>query len=84
LTPLKEVVLSSKDDFSDQLSEKLTIDGTALLRTPRFSANIKDTLLKTLVTPVEHGVIELFPRIVEFKNINDDISIEFEIPEIYL
>ena len=84
LIPLEEVILSSKDDFSEKLSDKLTVDGTALLRTPRLSTSIKDTLLKTLVTPVEHGVIELFPRIVEFKNINDDISIEFEIPEIYL
>jgi hypothetical protein len=77
-----EVVLSEDNAEVGDLASILEHSGVARVRGAPGTKALRDSVLKSLVAPVEVGVLQLFPRVVGLRRSQSGMSLELEVPEI--
>ena len=76
-----EVVFSGDDPDGNNLTSVLERDGIARVRGVSGNRELRDLVLRSLVVPVEDGVLQLFPRVVGLRRSPSGMSVELEVPE---
>jgi hypothetical protein len=76
-----EVVLSEDNPEASDLASVLEHSGVARVRGAPGTKALRDSVLNSLVVPVEVGVLQLFPRVVGLRRSQSGMSVELEVPE---
>jgi hypothetical protein len=75
------VTLSSSGANEEVVTEALTEAGMVQIQSQTNNQELRDLILNSLVTPIEDGVLELFPRVVGLQTNQSGTTVEFEVPE---
>ena len=76
-----EAVQSEHDPEASELAAILEQSGVARVRGKPGTKELRDSVLRSLVVPVEVGVLELFPRVTGLRRTESGMSLELEVPE---
>ena len=76
--PLRDI-LTDAATFNDELATK----GVVGLSGGSRDGQLKTALLQALMTPIEFGVLELFPRVVGISRSDRGLVVRLEVPEVF-